>query len=522
MANARLAGASSVRSAEQLGERGHIMALTDTWPVIYLRGYAGDQKGVEQTVDDPFYGFNAGSTHVRVGPRGSATFYAFEGSVIRLMTDHGYSDAYSDGVQRIDDLTGVDRWRTVWIHRYYDETSQTFDRDTDPRRWSIEEAAADLARLVDEVLATTEAPMVYLVGHSTGGLIIRSLLQRYYPENGRDGARIVAKAFTYGTPHGGIHFGNPVGPSLEWLRDRFGWNNMQDFGRQRMYEYLTPGAGPGDNPPKGFDPRVLTGYPVERFFCLVGTDAADYGLPKKVVGPQSDGLVQIESAYVYGAPRAYVHRAHSGRYGIVNSESGYANLERFFFGDVRVTIALDGLGAIARRVDRNADLYHQADVTISLRALPVVLHEQTREHFCPVPLEWKEQREGEPIVLFSLFLIPEKAVDERMRYAVAIAVHRIERRDSILWSHEHLEKIPRWSDHLVVDLQTDSQLGYRAAYRWLSQSADEPSLELDLHDDGDGTSTGRVPLLRAGRDLLGAEAALLVDAGWWRVSPDVV
>ena len=41
------------------------------------------------------------------------------------------------------------------------------------------------------------------------------------------------------------------------------------------------------------------------------------------------------------SPRAYVHRSHSGYYGIVNSEEGYQNLTRFLFGDVRVDGRLD-------------------------------------------------------------------------------------------------------------------------------------------------------------------------------------
>ena len=68
-------------------------------------------------------------------------------------------------------------------------------------------------------------------------------------------------------------------------------------------------------------------FPLHHVFCLVGTDAADYdaalGLSAKVVGPQSDGLVQIDNAYVPNTPRAFVHRGHSGRYGVVNSEEGY-------------------------------------------------------------------------------------------------------------------------------------------------------------------------------------------------------
>ncbi len=48
------------------------------------------------------------------------------------------------------------------------------------------------------------------------------------------------------------------------------------------------------------------------------------------------GRVTIENAVVRGAPRAFVHRSHSGHYGIVNSESCSQNLTRFLFGNIRV------------------------------------------------------------------------------------------------------------------------------------------------------------------------------------------
>ena len=37
----------------------------------------------------------------------------------------------------------------------------------------------------------------------------------------------------------------------------------------------------------------------------------------------------VENAYVLGAARAFIHRAHSGPLGMVNSEEGYQNLTRF-------------------------------------------------------------------------------------------------------------------------------------------------------------------------------------------------
>lgn len=45
-------------------------------PIIYVRGYAGPTSGIDSQVDDPFYGFNRGATHVRVGGDGDPTYYS--------------------------------------------------------------------------------------------------------------------------------------------------------------------------------------------------------------------------------------------------------------------------------------------------------------------------------------------------------------------------------------------------------------------------------------------------------------
>lgn len=62
----------------------------DRLPIVYVRGYAGPTAGIDVAVDDPFYGFNAGATHVRIGGDGDPMFYQFEGPLLRLMTDEGY------------------------------------------------------------------------------------------------------------------------------------------------------------------------------------------------------------------------------------------------------------------------------------------------------------------------------------------------------------------------------------------------------------------------------------------------
>ena len=101
-------------------------------------------------------------------------------------------------------------------------------------------------------------------------------------------------------------------------------------------------------PEKEQDVSVVKHFPADRIFNLVGTNPADYtaasGLSAWAVGNASDGLVRIENATTHGlnsaghetaSPAAYVHRSHSGHYGIVNSEEGYQNLTRFLFGELR-------------------------------------------------------------------------------------------------------------------------------------------------------------------------------------------
>ena len=87
------------------------------YPIIYLRGYAGSQGEVEDTVSTPYMGFNLGSTRVRQIHTGEMEPHVFESPVIRLMKDHGYADACRDGQMR---PRGPVPGRSIWIFRYYD------------------------------------------------------------------------------------------------------------------------------------------------------------------------------------------------------------------------------------------------------------------------------------------------------------------------------------------------------------------------------------------------------------------
>src|SRR5947199_4334624 len=135
-----------------------IMFRMPDYPIIYVRGYAGNQSDVEETVDDPFYGFNLGSTHIRIDAEGDAGFYAFESPFVRLMTYHKYEGVFEGSTEQISDNVD-DPDRTIWIYRYYDPTSKTFAKPGG-RRLTIEESASGLRDWINDIREQIEAARV--------------------------------------------------------------------------------------------------------------------------------------------------------------------------------------------------------------------------------------------------------------------------------------------------------------------------------------------------------------------------
>jgi hypothetical protein len=74
-------------------------------PIIYVRGFASTQAEIEDTVADPYMGFNIGSTKTRMAWTGDVKRYYFESPLVRLMSDHGYEDVFVDG----EGLVAIDR-----------------------------------------------------------------------------------------------------------------------------------------------------------------------------------------------------------------------------------------------------------------------------------------------------------------------------------------------------------------------------------------------------------------------------
>ncbi len=490
-------------------------------PIIYVRGFGGGQSGIDKVVDDPFYGFNEGSTHIRVGAAGQPRFYQFEGPLLRLLLEHGYRLYVAGGQERIL-LDAADHElepASVWVYRFYDPNAGTFGQE--PKPYRIEDAAQGLAAFIELVLRKTkDANRVNLVAHSMGGLICRSALQRYMPRP----ETMVSKLCTAGTPHGGIdpQLGGAIG---DWLIDKFGPNGTDIFQPRRMKQYLLPegydGAAETDKTGR-WDPRRMVGsFPVNRILSVVGTNAADYdvafGLSAKAMGPQSDGLVTIRNAYVRGSARAYLHRSHSGRYGLVNSEELYQNVKRFLFGTLRVELGLRNID-----FERDSDRVWQADVRLAIRQLPVLMHEQTADHHCPVDLNAEAETRPTPmapIPLVTTFLLPGNR--QFARYALSLDVISLDQRGGIFGFGDHLEQIADWQDTLIVDVAAHED-GLVEEVRW-QWNSDLPGLiakkevldnKLDWRP-GDDNWQPEVPLPPMGKRLLGGEAALALLVSRW-------
>jgi pimeloyl-ACP methyl ester carboxylesterase len=505
----------------------------DRWPIIYIRGYAGPTSGIDTQVDDPFYGFNKGATHVRADGDGDPAFYQFEGPLLRLITEHGYElQVRGDQRRVLDDLSQEILPNTIWVHRFYDEAATTFRAQ--PKRsilqragewlhqhvaadgYDIEEAAADLYVLVEKVLARTGADRVYLVAHSMGGLIARCMIQKICGTSAQDGTQrraakqIIAKLFTYGTPHGGIATDLAA---VNKAMELFGPAGSDIFAPTVMYSYLTPGVSFGDtnHVPDDWDPRTIPSdiFDVDDVFCIVGTDPADYGLSKIVVGPRSDGLVRIENAYVKGAHRAFVFKSHSGSYGEVNSEEGYQNLRRFLFARWSVSLSFAGVSADAS----HGGASWQADMRLAIRGLPIIMSEQQAAHWCPIILT-KEARMAEdsinaPVPIVSTFLFhpepegPDRPAGEAAsfaRYVLTLRAYKIVQKDGAFEFRDHIEQVADWADSLIVDIGPDEDgkmaawTGWNAEVMGALDSVPRMPTRLQLAADETGVQRGTVQL----------------------------
>ena len=514
-------------------------------PIIYVRGFAATQGEIEETVADPYMGFNIGSTKARRVWTGEIRRFFFESPLVRLMNDHGYSDVFEDG----EDLVDSDRpgrrvpYRSVVIYRYYDEASKDFGSgDTPP----IEHFARGLGRLIlrlrDKVCANprngiTPADFrVYLVAHSMGGLVCRAFLQN--PALGSVEARgAVDKVFTYATPHNGI--------DMRIVRNIPGWmtfGDVNNFNRERMAGYLAL--------PAADDVAVVRGFPPQRIFNLIGTDARDYtvagGLSAWAAGEASDGLVRIENAATHGpgmdgndvtSPRAFVHRSHSGHYGIVNSEEGYQNLTRFLFGALRVDgildiddISLPVEVAKALQAGKAVRASYQFEVAVGIRGCQWQITRREARENSAIFRSYDELFPGRPGTtrppdrrrsphLFSVFLDPSKSVkvsgSVSFAFDLKILVPDYEV-DGVLFMKRHYEGGYILRQQILVEAFPDDSAptGWRIKYGYQEDNPGRPGKDAPTHSLADGAGlTFDIEL--AQRTRPGVTGRLRVEARPW-------
>lgn len=474
------------------------------YPIVYIRGYAGNQGEVEDTVADPYMGFNQGATKVRQKWTGDISRYIFESPLVRLMKDWNYKDIFLEGTENYDKTKLPDR--SVWIYRYYEPVSKDLGTGHRPEMEDYARGLADfLARLR---FAYTEGDedlerefKVYLVAHSMGGLVARCYLQnirqnykaRRYSE--LDPTQFVEennpvnvdKVFTYATPHGGIDV-RLIGNIPRFLQ----FNNVENFNESRMRKYLDIGSK--KTPVNSLDGK----FESNRFFSLIGTNSRDYkvahGLSSAAVGPLSDGLVQIKNSYVERSPRAFVHRAHSGHYGIVNSEEGYQNLTRFFFGDMRVNgklhitdITLPDFARREKDKGKQVRASYYVECITSVRGADWDLSRRLASEECAILATYDDHIEGaEPAYLFSAFLSKEAIVSSSsasMMFALDLRIQvpryeingRVKRSKFIREGYIFRDKL-----NLRV-LATDE--GTKLFYGWDSDIPNEARLHAEVETD---------------------------------------
>jgi hypothetical protein len=456
------------------------------------------EREQDEATVDPFCGFNLGSTVYRASPnkQDPAKKFIFESPIIRLAVDYGYSDVYEEGLDILDaDWEGTIPRRSIVIHRYYDQASRLLGSGKTP---PITEFAKGLNRLVLRVRElvcahpdnnlTPEEFRCYLVAHSMGGLICRAFLQN--PSLGeREARKCVDKVFTFATPHNGIEMAGLNVP--RWL----GVAEMNTFNIESMAQYLNLTAYYKKT--KRVDGLQERSFPSSRFFCMIGTNRADYeaamGLSRAFSGHGSDGLVKIDNASLLGVDAngnttvpcamAYAYRSHSGFFGIVNSEEGYQNLTRFLFGDVRVDIWVDveTVRLPPEIADKPVNALYLFELLTSPRGKRWYLSRRIAEEdsvACRSHQRLVEapDKNARTIYMSSVFLARfarVKATRPSLAYDLTLGVrvpdYEIERK---FWPDGHFEGAYLFRDTMIVELTPPQKKGeeWKAAFDWQSEN----------------------------------------------------
>jgi hypothetical protein len=493
------------------------------YPVVYVRGYAMTESEREETFHDTYYGFAATSVEKRqVPPPQYLRADMFEGQLIRFMKmgKFAYFDATNRGLEDSSDNPS----RSLWVCRFYDEDVLK-DKPRD-----IVDHAKELYHLVCEVIPTRLEDCgvdlgpnrrdykVILAAHSMGGLVCRTLIQNILPGAEKQPKDWIHRLVTMGTPHKGIELGR-IPDFLERAMMR-GANpfNANIFEEKRMRNYLKL--------PQSCEPHSLgeqTGpfaFPVKRCFCLIGSDYESYGAARHLTGTFSDGLVKQDRAYVvagkpdakgkYGqSQKAYwanVHRAHSGRRGIVNSYESFENIHRFLFGNVKAEIYLENVSLNTNRV-KDTEYYYDVEFALSIRGMPVYLHRRQQDP-CENAIRYgRDEIEAKTVLLHTVFMNSDLKVAKAEPFSHFQLQFRVRERaikKGFLWDREYPDKTIYSEDVEMRVGDFDETGGTDVQFRWLAEEGDWRNAEKS-------NAGFRIPLRKAGS--LGGNL-LIVGSKW--------
>ena len=536
-------------------------------PIIYVRGYAMTQSEIEDTVADPYMGFNIGSSKVRQLWDGSVKKYFFESPIVRLLKRFNYEDVFQEGYDRVSDLTApmtVDGkvppvpYRSIVIYRYYEPSSEDLGQGKRPDLDSFAGGLSDLIlKLRDRIYPDGEKTQisdaeraagkqeykkfrVYLVAHSMGGLVCRAFLQN--TTYGSPEARaLVDKLFTYATPHNGIDIGL-LGNVPNWA-SLYG---LKTFNRDEIARLLGLSAQDRD----GDHVDLITNFDYNRVFNLVGTNPGDYkaagGLSSVAVGDASDGLVRIKNSTTRAraktgdgftpSPQAFVNRSHSGFFGIVNSEEGYQNLIRFLFGDVRAdgTLVIEQLTlppAVQEQHDKKKKVRasYMFEVAVSVRGKPWQLHRRTVNENSAIFRQFDElfpetagegsARKPNPAanpVLFNVFLdMSQSQTGSSFAFGMDLCV-RVPGYDvdGLLFLKDHFEGGYLFRD--TVMLEATPPAGKDGEWKfeyWFANQRDRQRQQAAIVENTDDALTFEIPIEQPHPP--GIKAKLRVKTSYW-------
>ena len=287
-------------------------------------------------------------------------------------------------------------------------------------------------------------------------------------------------------------------------------------------------------------------FPSERVFCMVGSNRMDYeaalGMSRTFAGHGSDGLVRIENAALHGwrrsgknkgsagdsCAKAFAYRAHSGFFGIVNSEEAFQNLTRFLFGDIRVDLWVD-VEQIRlpkpvqdeAQAGRKVSALYQFEILASPRGKLWYLTRRTAEEdsvACLSHEEWMQApAQRQALYLSSVFLANRARVNPRRRslaYSMTLGVrvpdYEVDRR---LWVNEHYEGGYLFRDSIILEMvppKADSD-AWQVKYAWQGSGVSKADTAIDAKLLGDSRMEVCVPFGSSGSPGMQGQLRFIVS-----------